>query len=691
MTTSTRVVRKSLACEEDLLLGKGTVTQTRNGVDYPLNKLTLIKPVDTIAERDALDTSLYLYCTVAGVPYSWTGTAWENTTWTDLFQPYPTVAAAKAATLVAGISVSTQGYSTAGVGSATYLVKTVAAYGGTPDGYGDHATDDGDFVLVLQSLVIDAAQFGAVSGVDSTLAIQAMFTAVTTAMTINKTYLISSPLSMPNQGVILAGAGALHATTGLENDYIIEVDADDVQIVGLTFDNPSLFKPQTGGRQGAVRVNADNVSVNGNYIYRCLTGIATESTNERFGTTVIGNHLLDMLGAGGGIGSASTYGEDRGDGIIIWGANSTIANNIVELRAGEDGRVGVHAEGLPGGQADPDHRDIVFSGNQVRGAYRRHFVTENINRGSMIGNISRGGATWWSFAIIQCEDITLTGNIAYWDRTSASDQGNTWSPKRGVFGLINFNDNITIDNSNIVRMTADSDGYLLATEPTTLTQTNIKIGVQAQSLNTTKNRGLDITGLTNPTIDGANLIGFSSGVKSYRNPGGFTVKNSEFKGCDENITGEFNAAAAVKLKNNDFLGAALDSVKVSGADVDFVISGNTSESITDQDYDLFSLASLHFTGNANLDGTGIVRLLGSTSGSFSTADAVTYDYSSNSGYTSNWQHNTADLLSVTAAVNTTGKTVGRQVVASGDIYISQGNAAASIWANMNDSTTLTPV
>ena len=74
-----------------------------------------------------------------------------------------TVSSAKAYTHTVGTEVVTQGYYVEGDGGgATYLVKTVIAYGGTPDGYGDHATDDGDFVLVLQNNDINVAQFGAV-------------------------------------------------------------------------------------------------------------------------------------------------------------------------------------------------------------------------------------------------------------------------------------------------------------------------------------------------------------------------------------------------------------------------------------------------------------------------------------------------------------------------------------------------
>ncbi len=74
----TRLVRKALATQEDLVFGKGDITQTRNGVSYPLTKINMIAPVVDIAERDTLDTDKFTHCTVAGVPYSWDGAAWVN-------------------------------------------------------------------------------------------------------------------------------------------------------------------------------------------------------------------------------------------------------------------------------------------------------------------------------------------------------------------------------------------------------------------------------------------------------------------------------------------------------------------------------------------------------------------------------------------------------------------------------------
>ena len=53
-------INKSLAGEEDLLLGSGSVMQTRNSQDVEINKLRIIKPVSSVSELNALDTDKYL-------------------------------------------------------------------------------------------------------------------------------------------------------------------------------------------------------------------------------------------------------------------------------------------------------------------------------------------------------------------------------------------------------------------------------------------------------------------------------------------------------------------------------------------------------------------------------------------------------------------------------------------------------
>ena len=59
-----RVVTKMLGGEEDLLFGRGTVSQARNGGTFDITKLSLVKVVTSIAARDLLDTAKFPFVAV---------------------------------------------------------------------------------------------------------------------------------------------------------------------------------------------------------------------------------------------------------------------------------------------------------------------------------------------------------------------------------------------------------------------------------------------------------------------------------------------------------------------------------------------------------------------------------------------------------------------------------------------------
>ena len=150
--TASRVVRKSLAGQEDLLLGKGIVVQSRNGVDYDITKLAIIAPVASEAELLALDTTQYLYAILGGMYYSWSGTAWLSQSSTVI-----NIAALKASDLVVGQLITTLDYSVSGEGGgADYVI--IAS--GTPDEFGDHSITSGGVARLQRSGQLNAKQFG---------------------------------------------------------------------------------------------------------------------------------------------------------------------------------------------------------------------------------------------------------------------------------------------------------------------------------------------------------------------------------------------------------------------------------------------------------------------------------------------------------------------------------------------------
>ena len=77
-----RIVSRNLAGLEDLRLGKGTINQERATKVYPISKIPILYPCDSLAELDSLDTTKFQYAAVfdAGVVtfYRYDTDAWVS-------------------------------------------------------------------------------------------------------------------------------------------------------------------------------------------------------------------------------------------------------------------------------------------------------------------------------------------------------------------------------------------------------------------------------------------------------------------------------------------------------------------------------------------------------------------------------------------------------------------------------------
>jgi hypothetical protein len=76
-----RTVAKHLIGQEDIYYGETPVNQTRGGGVYAINGVRNIQPVNSIAERDALDTTKFTKCRLydgssAPVDYAYVSSAW---------------------------------------------------------------------------------------------------------------------------------------------------------------------------------------------------------------------------------------------------------------------------------------------------------------------------------------------------------------------------------------------------------------------------------------------------------------------------------------------------------------------------------------------------------------------------------------------------------------------------------------
>lgn len=175
MSTTQRVVRKQLAGAEDLLQGVGKVTQTRGGGTYDIHKLDIPIPMTDIAEMQASSAEfvrMYWSDTrytdfrhnpkgTIGLPSTLGGT-WEEVGDSLSFR---SVAEMKSCNLQAGCKTTTSSYrnlSTSDTfGAANYLIMTLAQFGGTPDGYGDHLLDNGNVAKLIRNGCPNIAQYGA--------------------------------------------------------------------------------------------------------------------------------------------------------------------------------------------------------------------------------------------------------------------------------------------------------------------------------------------------------------------------------------------------------------------------------------------------------------------------------------------------------------------------------------------------
>ena len=228
--------------------------------------------------------------------------------------------------------------------------------------------------------------------------------------------------------------GRLSWTAGITNADAITVTADGVEFHDVTLINPNELGAATGNRNIGIRFTANEGTVSGCTIQQFQNGIMVSADGEWSRFRITDNRVIDVVGTGGGPSSASTDGEDRGDGIVVWGAQATITGNIVSARSGTDARIGIHCEGLPGFAGTPGNyssAQYTISDNIVYGQFRRGISVEDVSEASVTGN-TVADSTWWAVSLAaNCRASHLTGNTILWTRAAGDNQGSAFSPQRG--------------------------------------------------------------------------------------------------------------------------------------------------------------------------------------------------------------------------------------------------------------------
>lgn len=244
------------------------------------------------------------------------------------------------------------------------------------------------------------------------------------------TFNLTGPLTVGRKTRI-CGAGELRFSAGIATMAAITVKADGCEFDGIVLTNPNRLQAPAGGRNTGILFRADLGTVTRSTIRGFQNGITVESEGEYHDFIIANNRILDCIGAGGGPGdSTSGTGEDRGDGITIWGCAATITGNLVTAMAGQDCRIGIHVEGLAhyhNGASPRQDNLCTIVGNIVLGPFRRSIVTENLNNASIAGNTCEG-ATWWGIAVARSLACSITANTVKLDRASTDKSGASWSP-----------------------------------------------------------------------------------------------------------------------------------------------------------------------------------------------------------------------------------------------------------------------
>jgi parallel beta-helix repeat protein/putative cofactor-binding repeat protein len=274
------------------------------------------------------------------------------------------------------------------------------------------------------------ARSGAPS-LDHSAAIQAAFSSGAAVVNVPGGYVfkLTKPLKI-EKTIRVMGGGELRFTAGIANAAAITVTAPGCEFDGVYLTNPNMLQSNSGARNVGIMFRASLGSVTRSTIRYFQNGIQVESTGEYHDFIIANNRVIDCIGAGGGPTQKSTYGEDRGDGITVWGCAATITGNLVTAKAGQDCRIGIHMEGLANYHADSfplqDNMCTVV-GNVVRGPFRRSIVTENVNNSTITGNTCEG-AKWWGIAIVRSLACSVTGNTVIFDRAATDGTGSAWDP-----------------------------------------------------------------------------------------------------------------------------------------------------------------------------------------------------------------------------------------------------------------------
>lgn len=361
---------------------------------------------------------------------------------------------------------------------------------------------------------------------------------------------------------ILRGGGELRWTDGIANSAALSVVGDNVEISGVTLTNPNELGTPDGDRNYGIEIKGSDVRIIGTHVELFQNGIAVRYGGEYHDIIIANNRVKDVIGVGGGPDSPENLGEDRGDGIVVWGAQAAVTGNVVNAKAGTDARVGIHTESITVGNAeDAPHSAsmVTITGNVVYGQFRRSIVSENVAHTTITGN-TVADATWWNIAVIlRSHDSVVSGNTILFTRTGDDGHGQNYDPRRAPIMVYGGVERAQItDNSVVVKEGAEARAFVVVQG----VDDQIPRGVTVDG-NTGFNEGGVVT-------DGVATVGPTEGLRV----------------TDNRITGFSKVGVAIGDGSRDFLinrnelvgGSADLGIRVTGDDgwgqvADNILSG----------------------------------------------------------------------------------------------------------------------
>ena len=368
---------------------------------------------------------------------------------------YGTLSAAKSGSRANGETAITSGYFSAGDGGgAEYLVKTVAAYGGTPDGYGDHATDDGNFVLVLQETKPNFRQFGAVGDgtTDDALPLQAAFVYGVSLYPTKGEFITHSELSISSVLSIIGNStdSNIVGHSSLIGKVINASAA--ISITGMGIDASALTSG-SGGQGSAIWINGvDNCFIKGN---RIKVGKSSGVSLNDSSHCIVANNSFPSSSV-----DPATLTTDWGEAVAVLNGSSynNISNNTMKGQA-----QGVLVQEFTE-FANPEYN--VISGNVIEDSYAYGILCYTVHSSSHAGNnvisdnvikrvrgsIYNLAATDYSFGagiyIQGVEGCTITGNFI----SDTNEQTNSETLAPAGIGVTNTKE-VTITGNTIQDVT----------------------------------------------------------------------------------------------------------------------------------------------------------------------------------------------------------------------------------------------